>query len=58
MRYKTSKNLVRVIKRIMEKGYDRDTASGLANRLFSLVNQHDQSVKSLIQTLEPKEIRD
>lgn len=57
MRYKTKKNLARAIERVMEKGYDRHTASYLANHLFQITKRHNQSVEELIRVLEPKEIK-
>lgn len=54
MRYRTQKNMERAIKLIMEKGYDQDTATHLANHCFSLVKRHNQSVEDLIRVIEAK----
>ena len=54
MRYRTPSNLERAVQLIMEKGFDRDTAVGVASKFFDMVKPGTPSVEHFISLLEPK----
>lgn len=54
MRYRTAKNMERVIQLIMEKGFDRDTAVSVAPKFFAMVKPGTPSVEYFIGLLVPK----
>ncbi len=54
MRYKTPRNLEKTVELIMEKGFDRDTAEGVAPKFFDMVKPGTPPVEHFISLLIPK----
>lgn len=54
MRYRTSRNMEKAVKLIMEKGFDRATAVSVAPKFFDMVKPGTPPVEHFISILEPK----
>ena len=57
MRYRTPNNMENAVKLIREKGFDRDTAVGVAPQFFAMVKPGTPPVEHFINLLEPKKAK-